>query len=30
LLVWHNPPVKDVLMLGQKSTIIKDEESDAD
>jgi len=30
LLVWHNPPVKDVLMMGQKSTIIKDEKSDAD
>jgi len=29
LLVWHNPPVKDVLMMGQKSTIIKDEKSDA-
>ena len=30
LLVWHNPPVKDVLMMGQKSTIIKDEKSDED
>jgi rod shape-determining protein MreC len=29
LLVWHNPPVKDVLMMDQKSTIIKGEKTDA-
>ena len=29
LLVWHNPPVKDVLMTEQKSTIIKGEDPDA-
>jgi len=29
LLVWHNPPVKDVLMDGQKSVITEGEKPDA-
>jgi len=29
LLVWHNPPVKDVLLIEQKSTVIPDEKSNA-
>jgi len=29
LLVWHNPPVKDALKIGQSSVITGDEKSDA-